>query len=231
MNNTQEQKLDARLKAVWRREQGVRLTEGALVFLRWAVLLFVAVVAIDWLIEVPVWGRVALLVVVVGIPFTQAWRVGWRLVRPFNPAHTALQVEKQIGGLESLLVSAVQLRGNLSGGGASEALAERVCKQAEAAVSGVTPATVVRLQPLRRPAILALAVVLFLSVLSLDYGTLLAAGAGRLFTPWLAISYPTRTHIEVSKGALVVQEGAPVKITARVSGVIPRQAKIAIRTG
>jgi hypothetical protein len=218
VNNKQEQKLETSLKAVWRREQGLRLSEGALVFLRWSMLLFVAVVAIDWLIEVPVWGRVALLGVVVGIPFYQAWKAGWRLVRPFNPAHTALQIENQIGGFESLLVSAVQLRGNLSGGGASEALADLVRKKAEVAVSGLKPDAVVRLQPLRRHAVLAIAVVLFLGLLSLSYGTLLSAGAGRIFAPWLAISYPTRTHLEVPKGTLVVQEGAPVKITARVSG-------------
>jgi hypothetical protein len=231
MSAQRETDLDLRLKAVWRREQGVRLSEGALVFLRWSMLLFVAAVTLDWLIEVPVWGRVVLLGVVLGVPFVQAWKAGWRLVRPFNAAHTALQIEKQLGGLESLLVSAVQLRDTTSGAGASEALAEYVCKQAAGAVSGLKPDAVVRLQTLRRPAVLAIAVVLFLGLLSLSYGPLLSAGAGRIFTPWLAINYPTRTHLEVPKGALVVQEGAPVKITARVSGVIPRQAKIALRTG
>ncbi len=231
MNNTQEQKLDNSLKAVWRREQGLRLSEGALVFLRWSVLLFVASAILDWLVEMPVWGRVALLGVVVGVSFVQAWRAGWRLVRPFNPAHTALQIEKQLGGLESLLVSAVQLRSTQPGVGASEALAERVLKQAEVTVSGLKLDAVVSLQSLRRPAVLAVAVVLFLSVLSLNYGTLLSAGAGRIFTPWRTIAYPTRTHLEMPKGSLVVQEGFPAKITARVSGVIPRQAKIALRTG
>lgn len=231
MNNTQEQKLDASLKAVWRREQGLRLTEGALVFLRWSVMLFVASVILDWFVDIPAWGRLVLLGVVVVVPFVQAWRAGWRLVRPFNPAHTALQIEKQLGGLESLLVSAVQLRGTQAGVGASEALSERVLKQAEVTVSGLKLDTVVRLQSLRRPAVLAVAVILFLSVLSLNYGTLLSAGAGRIFTPWLAIDYPTRTHLEIPKGALVVQEGASAKISARVTGVIPRQAKIALRTG
>jgi hypothetical protein len=224
-------KLDTSLKAVWRREQGLRLSEGALVFLRWSVLLFVASVILDWFVDIPAWGRLVLLGVVVVVPFVQAWRAGWRLVRPFNPAHTALQIEKQLGGLESLLVSAVQLRGTQAGVGASEALSERVLKQAEVTVSGLKLDTVVRLQSLRRPAVLAVAVVLFLSVLSLNYGTLLSAGAGRIFTPWLAIDYPTRTHLEIPKGALVVQEGAPAKISARVTGVIPRQAKIALRTG
>jgi len=231
MNQGQQTGLNLRLKAVWRREQLLRLAEGALVFLRWGVLLFVAGVAIDWVSLMPAPGRFVIMAVVLGVPLYKGWKAGWRYICPFKPTRTALQIEKQIGGMESLLVSAVQLSGSASADGTSEALSELTCRKAEQAADGIKTEEAVRFQSLRRPAVIALGVALFLVVLSLVYGQLLAAGLGRIFAPWLAITYPTRTHLELVNSAEVVQEGKPVRIAARVSGVIPRKARILLRTG
>lgn len=227
----QDRKLYLRLKSVWRREQQLRLAEGALVFLRWGVSLFIAGVVLDWVSLMPAPGRVVILLIVMGVPLYKAWVAGWRHIRPFNPTHTALQIEKQIGGMESLLVSAVQLRNSASGDGTSGALSELTFRKAEEAAGVIKKEDAVRFQSLRRPAVIALGVVFILALLSLAYGPLLSAGLGRIFTPWLTISYPTRTHLELANGAMVVQEGKPVRIAARISGVIPRKAKIALRTG
>ena len=70
--------LETRVKAVWHREQLLRFTEGALVFLRWGLLMFLAGVLVDWLIKIPAPGRVMILVLVLGVPLYKAWRAGWK---------------------------------------------------------------------------------------------------------------------------------------------------------
>ena len=68
-------------------------------------------------------------------------------------------------------------------------------------------------------------------VLAILNGPFLAAGLGRLFTPWLAIAYPTKTKIELGAGELVIKEGAAAKVEIRLSGVVPKTAKLALQTG
>ena len=58
----------------------------------------------------------------------------------------------------------------------------------------------------------------------------MAAGFGRLFTPWRDIVYPTNTQIEPAND-FVVKEGAAANLEFRLSGVIPNTAKLAIQTG
>ena len=228
---THEGLLETRLRAVWRREQVLRLAEGALVFLRWGLLMLLAGVLLDWLVHMPVPGRVAILAVVLGVPLHKAWRGGWQQLRPFNATHTALQIEERHGGMESLLVTALQLKDPARRHGTSGALCDWTCRKAEESAGDVKPEESVRFVSLRRPAVVTLIVVLCFGGLAGTHGPMLVAGLGRIFAPWLAISYPTRTRLELVDGDRVVQEGTPVCIAARVSGVVPRKAKIALRTG
>lgn len=231
MNETHNTDLEARVKAVWRREQLLRFAEGALVFLRWGLLMFLAAGLVDWWIKIPAPGRVVMLLAVLGIPFYKAWHAGWKHLRPFNATRTALQIEENSGGMESLLVTALQLKDTTRRHGTSDALCDLTCRKAEESAEEIEPKEAVRFQSLRRPAVTALIVVLFFGILAATNGPLLVAGLGRIFAPWLTISYPTRTQLELVDGDLVVQEGKPVRIVARVSGVVPRKAKIALRTG
>jgi len=240
--------LESRVKAVWRREQQLRFTEGALAFVRWGLVLFLAGGFMDWMmsrwfIDVPAAGRFALLLVVLGVPLYRAWRAGWKSIRPFNATYAALQIETQKGGMDSLLVTGIQLQNQmalsgLSGAvtaslvpGVSDALCDLTCRKAEESAGEIDPKDSVRFQSLRRPAIIALIAALFFGVLAVTNGPLLIAGLGRIFAPWLAITYPTSTRLEMAKTDLVVQEGKPVRIAARVLGVVPREAKISLRTG
>ena len=43
--------LESRVKAVWRREQQLRFTEGALAFVRWGLVLFLAGGFMDWMMS------------------------------------------------------------------------------------------------------------------------------------------------------------------------------------
>lgn len=219
--------LDSRLRAVWRREQFLVLACGGLAVVRWGLPLFLAGVLIDWLFSLPAAGRVVILACVVGVTLFKAWTAGWGSLRRFEPVRTALQVERLHGGMESLLVSAVQLRETAP----TDAQVRLVCGKAEQAAGAIRPRDAIGFGVLWRPAAMAFGAVLLLTVLALTNGGLLMAGLGRMVTPWAAIDYPTRTGLTLADGDLVVQEGSPVTIVAHVSKVVPREATLAIRTG
>ena len=102
--------LEPCLRAVWRRTQRKHLSAGFLAIFRWGIPLFLLGMAIDRLTYLPTAGRTVILAILVGVSLYKAWRNGWRHLRPFNATRAALEVEEQHGGLESLLVTAVQVR-------------------------------------------------------------------------------------------------------------------------
>ncbi len=223
--------LDARMKSVWRRSQMLQLTSGALAFCRWAVLMFIAGVAVDWMLEIPTPGRVVILTLLLTISLYKAWQCGWRNLHAFNATHTALQLETHHGGLESLLVSAVQLRDPKVVAGMSESLRARTCSLAEDAAADLSPEKAVPFRLLRRPAILILTLAGLLGSFAVVNGPFLMSGLSRIFTPWLAVEYPTYTQLDLAVGDLVIKQGASAQIEARVSGIVPNQAKLLLQTG
>ena len=229
--NRQKENLSSYVRAVWRRGQTLHATAGALGLCRWIIPLFLAVMAIDWLTDLPAAPRVVCLAGLLSVSVYKAWRCGWLNVRAFNATHTALRIEEHLGGLESLLVTAVQFRGSELFPGTSESMRDMTCHRAEEAVVPLRSADAVDYQSLRRPATAAIILALIIGVFAIVDGPMLAAGAGRIFAPWLDIRYPTRTQLEVVDGDMIVKAGGRVKIRARVSGVIPKRARLALRTG
>ena len=228
--------LYSRVKAVWQRDQMLRLGGGALVFLRWGIVLFLVAALVDWMLgkygadlAAPV--RAAMLLAVLGVSLRQAWRAGWKQLRAFNATYTALQIEAQKGGMASLLVTALQLKDAAKRQGTSDALCELTCQKAEASANDISAKEAVLFDSLRRPAIMALVVALLFGVIAVTNGPLMMAGLSRIFAPWRVVSYPTRTQIELVGGDRVVQEGTPLRIAARLSGAVPRRARIELRTG
>ena len=224
-------KLHSRVRAVWRREQLLHVTAGMAAFCRWAVLLFLAAVAVDWMTYMPAPPRVVIFVTLLAAAVYKAWRCGWRHARVFDAAHTALRIEKQLGGFESLLVTAVQLRQSEPAPGTSESLCEVTCRRAEQSAAALRPEEIVRYHGLRRPVAIVLILALIIRVFAFLNGPFLAAGLARIFPPWSSIDYPTRTQLHLVDGDMVVQEGTPARIEARVSGVIPSRAQLALLTG
>ncbi len=229
--NRQQENLFSYVKAVWRRAQKLYVTAGTLAFWRWIIPLFLVVMAIDWLTDLPVAMRVAGLAGLLSVSVYKAWRCGWLNVRAFNPAHTALRIEDHVGGFESLLVSAVQLQTSELSPGTSESLRDMACSRAEQAVTPLRPVDAVNYQVLRRPVIVAGILSLILGVFAVVNGPLLAVGATRIFAPWTSVPYPTRTQLNLTSGDMIVKEGGSVQLQAEVSGVIPTHAKLALRTG
>ena len=230
-NSLQLDHLDSRMRTVWRRGQTLHLTAGILACWRWAIPLFLTGVIMDWLVDVPAAGRGMLLITLLAISLYQAWRCGWRNLRAFNATYTALQLEAHHGGLDSLLVSAVQLRDPKAVAGVSESLRNKTCRLAEEAASILRPEKAVPFRGLRRPATIALLLAGLIGICAVAGGPFFTAGLSRIFAPWLAVAYPTYTRLDLGAGDLVVKQGASAQIKARVSGIVPNTAKLLLRTG
>ena len=80
----QESILEPSLRAVWNRTQRKRFFAGLLALCRWAIPLFLVGMTLDWLAYLPTPGRLAVLIVLVSCSLFQAWRQGWRYLRPMT---------------------------------------------------------------------------------------------------------------------------------------------------
>ena len=223
--------LDACLNAVWRRTQQRHFSAGLFAFCIWGTPIFLLGVAVDWLAFLPVFARLAILAALLGVSLYQAWRHGWRHLRRFDPTKSALQIESHQGGLDSLLVTAVQFSASGASPGTSQSLWEATQRKAEEATKGLRPDEIVNFKALKRPIQMVLLLAGVIGIFAVANGPFLAAGVARIFAPWLAVAYPTRTHINLGDGDLVVKEGEAAKIEARLSGAVPDQAVIELVTG
>ena len=230
-NAAQFKQLDSRIKSTWRRNQVLQLVSGLLNFCRWAVPLFVLAVAIDWMTSLPSAARHAVLAGLLAVGIYKAWNFGWRNLRRFNATHTALLLEKHHGGMESLLVSAVQLRGSNNANGTSTAMRERTLQLAEESAVAVNPKKAVPFGKLKYPALVVLGLGILIATFSILNTPFATAGMKRILAPWLVAAYPTYTHLQFEQGDLIVKEGETADITVGVSGIVPSQAKLFLSTG
>lgn len=231
MSETNPNALNHCLRTVWRRLQRKHLVGGLLAFARWFVPLSLGAVLIDRYTFLPGWARALLALAVLATSMRAAWRHGWSRLRRFNATRIARQIEQHQGGMDSLLVTAVQFQHSGAAPGTSAAMWELTRQKALAAADRIPAREVVTLRDLRQPLRIAAGIAALVLVLAVLNGPFLAAGLGRLFTPWLAIAYPTKTIIEPLAGALVLKEGAPGKIEIRLSGSVPGTARLELQTG
>ncbi|MGB1123917.1 MAG: hypothetical protein ACPG4Q_01810 [Phycisphaeraceae bacterium] len=222
--------LDARIRSVWVRGQLLHLIAGALAFVRWAIPLFLVGMFIDWMTYMPSVGRAVILLVLLGVSLFRAWRCGWQHLRPFNAVATALQLEAKHGELKSLLVSAIQLRSQPATTG-STALRDHTCQLAEEAAQGLQPNKTVPFKPLQQPGVIVALLIGVIALFAMINGPFLGAGVARIFAPWTSLEYPTNTQISLAEDELIIKEGDSAEITAQLTGIIPKQATIYVRTG
>ena len=231
MSESTSSALNQCLRAVWQRRQRKHLSGGLLAAARWLVPLFLVTIIIDRYAFLPGWARAVAAIVILAVALRQAWRHGWSRLRGFDATRTAQEVEHSRGDLDSLLVTAVQFQQSGAAPGTSASMWELTQKQAEAAAAEVPHTEVVSLRDLKRPLQAAIGLAVVLLLIAILNGGFLAAGLGRIFTPWMAITYPTDTKIELGDGVLVVQEGAPATIEIRLSDKIPATARLDLQTG
>ena len=225
-------KLKSRLHKVHRREQGLNLTMGLLLLCNWIAILFLVVFAIDWLIRLPMFVRMIILVPLLVFPLVKAWRSGWRFFNfCFSSPRTALKVEDHYQNYESLLVSGMELSAPGAVSGTSAGMAAFTVERANEAADQVDAEKVISFKGIGVPGLLGGLLLVFLCVFAALNFPLFKTAATRLFAPWVAIDYPTRTQIEVVDGEWIVKEGGGVNLVANISGEIPDNAKIILRTG
>ena len=223
--------LEPCLRAVWHRVQRKHISAGFLALFRWGIPLFLLGMVIDWLTYTPTAGRTVILAILVGVSLYKAWRHGWRNLQLFNATRAALEVEKQHGGLESLLVTAVQFRESKTAPGTSATLMDATCSKAEGTAGDLKPGKIVNFKNLKTPICVASALAGLVIIFAVVNGPFLAAGLARIFTPWTEIAYPTKTKLDLEAKDMVVKEGDSAKIIIGVSGVVPDTAKFYLRTG
>ncbi len=229
-NTSQESSFKSCLHAVWRRKQRKQLITGLLAILRWGIPLFFIGMTIDRFAYLPSAGRAVILVILLVVSFHMAWKHGWRKLRRYDATQAALDIEAQHGGLESLLVTAVQFENLETGSGSSKALLEATKQKAASAAQEVEPAKVVNFRALRIPLRVAMVLAALVLIFAVLRGPFLVAGLTRIFTPWTKIAYPTKTKLDLGSGDLVVKEGDRAQILIGVSGVIPDKATLYLRT-
>jgi hypothetical protein len=222
-------KLNAYIKAVWLKKQTLNMTSGALTFVCWGVLLFLVAMLLDWLIFIPAVGRMILFAIMLVGALFMAWRGGWKNLRIFNARNTALQIEEELGGRESLLVTAVQLGKGADESHEAEQMIAHTCGLAEDEAAGLRTKQVVTFAGLKRPLVRLVGIALLMGLFAFISIEFLGAGVTRLLPPWGSVKYPTRTTIEMKTSDLVVKEGDRALIEASISGVIPKAAKITMR--
>ena len=232
MSNTQpEPALYPCLHAVWQRNRSKHISAGLLAMLHWAIPLFALGVAIDRWAYLPATGRIVILAILVGVSLYKAWQQGWQHLRPFNPTHTALEIEKQKGGLDSLLVTAVQMKDAQGSAGTSSAMWEAARSKAEGTAKEIKATEIVDYSILRTPMKYAAGMAALFIAFAVMNGPFLAVGLKRIFNPWTDIAYPTKTQLDLKTGDLVVKEGDQAEILIGVSGVVPENARLYLRTG
>jgi hypothetical protein len=222
--------LDPCLRAVWQRTQRKHISAGFLAISHWSIPLFLLGVAIDRLTYLPTAGRTVILAILVGVSLYKAWQKGWQFLRPFNATRAAFEIEKQHGGLESLLVTAIEFRGSKVAHGSSTSLIDATCNKAEGTAGDLKPSKIVTFKSLKTPIYMASALAGLVLIFSAINGPFLAAGLARIFTPWTQVAYPTKTKLDLRTKGLVVKEGDSAKIVIGLSGVVPDTAKFYLRT-
>lgn len=230
-NHRQKTALESCVRSVWSRTQRKHFSAGFFALFRWSIPLFLIGMVIDWLTFLPVVGRIAVLLVIVGISLFKAWQQGWRHLRRFDITRTALEIENQQGGLESLLVTAVQFGRSQPTSGTSKELWNATQGRAEDAAEGLEPRKIVDFKALQVPAFVAMGFAVVMLVFALLKGPFLTVGLARIFTPWVTVSYPTHTILDIGAGELVLKEGDSAQIVVGVSGVVPALATLFLRTG
>ena len=225
------EKLDTRLRNAWYRSQILHLVAGGLAFFSWAIPLFLSGIFVDWMTYMPAAGRVGIVAFILGVSLYRAWRCGWCKLQFFDAVAVALKLESHHGELNSLLVSAVQLRNQSLGSGGTSQMRDHTCQLAELSASGLRIDQAVPFTPLRRSVSFVSVLVAVVVIVSVVNGPFLAAGFSRFFTPWLNAEYPTYTQISIAPDGLVIKEGESASITARISGAVPRVATIYLQTG
>lgn len=216
--------IEHRLRQAWRRECAHVHLRGAGHLLLALLGLLLVDLLLDWLLVLPGFARLSLLAVNLGVLGWVGYHYWWCHLRPFDSSRVALQVERLHPDLKSLLISYVQLNGQISGPvHGSPRLIRAVKQQAQEAVAPLDFRGIVDFSTLRNLGLVtggALLAFLISAIFAGEYYRVLLV---RLFNPSSRLAYPTRTRIEAITGDLVVRWGDGAQLEAQAGGEVPEQ--------
>ncbi len=228
--------IDAKLRAAWLKERRLVHIRGICHLLAWLIALAVVDFFADWLLQLPGWGRVTLLLINIAVMIWAGWNYWWRFLRHYDPLRVALQVEKQHGELRSLLVSYVQLRADRGGfagnapSGAAPASPQLIAAMRRQAVAFTAPIDfrqIISYGELRRIVIVSGALVALCVAMSVNWSGYARVLLVRMLDPNSDARYPTRTQIEpLEQSEIVIRQGdsVPLKFIAR--GLVPNEGTL-----
>jgi hypothetical protein len=224
--------VEHRLRQAWRRERGYVHLRGACHVIVWLIGLIFVDLFLDWLLALPGFARLLLLAANLGILAWVGYRQWWRHLRRYDPSRVALQVERLHPGLQSLLVSYVQLNGDAPRSPhGSPQLIGAMKQQALRVLAPLDFRGVVDFTTLRKLGGLAAGALLLFGVSVLFAGEFYRVLLVRLFNPASTLAYPTRTRIEAITGELAVRQGDPVRLEASIGGEVPQQGFLYVKQG
>ena len=222
--------VETKLRRAWRKERRFHHGNGLAHFLLWALALVLTDLLVDWLFLIPGTGRMALLTINAGTLAWVLWHYWLRDLRRYDPVRVALQVERQHPKLESLLVSFVQLRGDVpQAAHASPGLIRALQRQTVEATRPLDFREIISYRELKRIFMLAACVVAFFALYSVNWSEHLRVLLLRMVNPTSELTYPTRTTIDWVTGDVTVRQGDPVTLAARASGRIPPRGTLWVR--
>lgn len=219
-----ERGIEAKLRRAWRKERRYLHLRGLCYFLVWLGALGAVTFLVDRFFQVPISGRLVLLAGDLSALAWVLWRHWWQGLYRFDPLRMALRVEKHYPELRTLLVSYVELRGELpEWRGVSEHLLEAMRQQAVETTRPIDFKQILSYAELKRILIVSACVVVFAAAVSVNWPEHMRIFLARMLGA--NAEYPTRTHLAGMED-LVIKQGESVTVTIQASGMVPAEGTI-----
>lgn len=207
----------------------VRIVEGVIWIAAVGAAMLLGRCLLDRWLDFPRWLRIMLLLLDVIWLGALAWWFPLRaLLRPARREGCALRIEKRFPHLKSALISTVQLAaaGPRKAHGSPEMM-QRLFRETEQLTAGLETEKAVPTAHLKRPALLALGLLLVAGL----FAGLARPSAGVLVRRYLGFneSLPTQTRVRPISEAITLPVGSGATLAARAEGVIPRSGRLLVR--
>jgi hypothetical protein len=191
---------------------------------------------LDAAVEFPSWLLLALFVAIgaAGL-FAAAWWLLPALLRKLDPEREALVIEALRGGLDNLLIGALQLGREVAAAAGrrlsySSVLVERLVARAAEELRLHDPARLLNLKRTRRMLAAALAVVVANAVLLVSAPDLVGQRFLRLHESWMVLLdtlFPVQ--LDVEPGDTAVLRGAPVTLRVHARGAHRKDIRLTLK--
>lgn len=232
MDANQQTSIESKLRWAWHQERRYTHIRGAFRVLIWLIALLAIGFIIDWGLFAKAGLRanlgVVLLVLSAGIMAWALWYEWLRHLKPFDPVHVSLAVERRHSGLNSLLVSYAQLDPNSAD--KATVSAELIGAMRDQAVVQARPLDfreIVDFGQLKNLLLVGVGMLLLFTVLSIRWSEHVNVFFKRLAGS--NVRYPTQTQLKSVSGDLTVRIGDAAILSAKADGVLPPEGRLFTR--